>query len=51
VLLTNRSYERPNRPYPLDRLRSDLLRTVTGTVTGLNSDAWLQPRTTPSRGS
>jgi serine-type D-Ala-D-Ala carboxypeptidase len=30
VLLTNRSYERPNRPYPLDGLRRDVFMQIAG---------------------
>jgi serine-type D-Ala-D-Ala carboxypeptidase len=41
VLLTNRSYERSDRPFPLDRLRSALLLVVAGTALPPSPDHWL----------
>jgi serine-type D-Ala-D-Ala carboxypeptidase len=42
VLLTNRSYERSERPVPLDPLRRDLFRRVAGYDTGILPTAWLE---------
>jgi serine-type D-Ala-D-Ala carboxypeptidase len=41
VLLTNRSYDRADRPFPLDRLRSELILTVAGAAAGGPPDRWL----------
>jgi serine-type D-Ala-D-Ala carboxypeptidase len=41
VLLTNRSYERANRPFPLDRLRRELFLTVAGLVVPESPGGWL----------
>jgi serine-type D-Ala-D-Ala carboxypeptidase len=41
VLLTNRSYERANRPVPLDPLRRDLFRRVAASDADVLPDAWL----------
>lgn len=43
VLLTNRSYERADRPFPLARLRHELFLTVSGVATPASPDAWLEP--------
>ncbi|CAN5706989.1 hypothetical protein BH23GEM9_BH23GEM9_17280 [soil metagenome] len=40
VILTNRSYERPNRPYPLDRLRRDVFLQIAG-VEDAEPGGWL----------
>lgn len=40
VLLTNRSYERSNRPFPLERLRRELFLTAAGAVPE-SPDAWV----------
>jgi CubicO group peptidase (beta-lactamase class C family) len=40
VLLTNRSYERPNRPYPLDGLRRDVFLQIAGRENA-EPTAWL----------
>jgi serine-type D-Ala-D-Ala carboxypeptidase len=52
VLLTNRSYERADRPVPLDPLRRDLFRRVATGDAGIRADAWLaeaMPATPPAR--
>ncbi|HSJ05196.1 MAG TPA: serine hydrolase domain-containing protein [Longimicrobiales bacterium] len=41
ALLTNRSYERADRPFPLDRLRSELFLTVAGTAAEGPPARWL----------
>jgi CubicO group peptidase (beta-lactamase class C family) len=46
VLLTNRSYERPNRPFPLDGLRRDVFYLVAG-LEQSESDGWLARATPP----
>jgi serine-type D-Ala-D-Ala carboxypeptidase len=47
VLLTNRSYERPNRPYPLEQLRRELFLVTLGAGNGRPADAWLRQATGP----
>jgi serine-type D-Ala-D-Ala carboxypeptidase len=53
VILTNRSYERPNRPFPLEGLRRDLFLYFSGTERDRPFDEWLARATGPSseRGS
>jgi serine-type D-Ala-D-Ala carboxypeptidase len=46
VLLTNRSYERPNRPFPLDGLRRDVFYLVAGRERA-EPDGWLARATAP----
>jgi serine-type D-Ala-D-Ala carboxypeptidase len=41
VILTNRSYERPNRPFPLDGLRRDLFLYLNGVERNRPADHWL----------
>jgi serine-type D-Ala-D-Ala carboxypeptidase len=46
VLLTNRSYERPNRPFPLDGLRRDVFYLVAGLEQG-DPGGWLARAAAP----
>jgi CubicO group peptidase (beta-lactamase class C family) len=41
VILTNRSYERPNRPFPLEGLRRDLVLYLNGVERNRPPDHWL----------
>jgi serine-type D-Ala-D-Ala carboxypeptidase len=41
ALLTNRSYERADRPFPLDGLRRELFLRMTGVETGAQASGWL----------
>lgn len=41
ALLTNRSYERADRPFPLDDLRRELFLRMTGVETGTQASGWL----------
>jgi serine-type D-Ala-D-Ala carboxypeptidase len=50
VLLTNRSYERPNRPFPLDGLRRDVFYRVAG-LEDMEPAAWLARAAAPRRDS
>jgi CubicO group peptidase (beta-lactamase class C family) len=53
VILTNRSYERPNRPFPLEGLRRDVFLYINGVERGRTADDWLARATGPAieRGS
>jgi serine-type D-Ala-D-Ala carboxypeptidase len=53
VVLTNRSYERPNRPFPLEGLRRDLFLYLAGVERDRAPDEWLSRAAGPSaeRGS
>jgi CubicO group peptidase (beta-lactamase class C family) len=47
ALLTNRSYERANRPFPLDGLRRELFLQVAGVESDASPRGWLARATAP----